>query len=352
MEEKRISFTGYDIVDVVKMNNEAILPMLTFWLSNRCNLVCNYCSTEAGKLPDVGELTLDEIKKLILDCKKMGAKYICINGKGEPLMDRNSLEIIDFIADNNFTLTLVTNATLISKKVAKFLFDRSVCLEVKLHGLDEKIHDKLVGVPGAHNKTMTGIYNLLDSGYGNVKEKDGQIETELTIAALLARPAVGGIPELMKFCKSNNIFIRLDDLIPCGRAFDYSVVEELAVTNDQKSWLCEQYKDIMGYPHDGIENWQCPQRIGLFVDNIGNVRVDEIGNSCDIHSTLHFANIRENTIEGVWKRLLMQRMACGNRFISPDFRSDEIIATCPKMREAQKKWEQEHNIRIWNNKEQ
>jgi len=347
MSVKRLVFSGFDISGVLELYEAGALPMVTLWLSNRCDLNCIYCATEAGQTPDKGELELYELKDLIVQCRDLGARFAVINGKGEPLMDPRAWEMFDYIREQNMALTLVTNGILINtREKARFLFEHQVSVEVKLHHLDANVHDYLVGRQGAHKLAVQALNHLLEVGYATVREIDNCLETQLAVEVLLVKPALEGIPDLMRFCKENNIYISLDDFIPCGRGCDVGIVQELAVNYEERQWLCQEYKRIMGYPHYGTENWQCPIRIGLFIDNVGNVRADESGSSCDIYFTPNFANVREESVGSIWEKLLALRAS--RRFVLWELTQEkEAIMPCPKMREAQRKWEAEHRFGIW-----
>ena len=103
-------------------------------LTNNCNLNCAGCwchSDLLGNLKLKGEekkrkLPYDIVKKLIEDLYKLGTKKIMLSGSGEPFMYPQIIEVISLIKEKGIKLNIVTNFTLVNKKIIKRLVELNV----------------------------------------------------------------------------------------------------------------------------------------------------------------------------------------------------------------------------------
>lgn len=100
--------------------------IVTFHLTNVCNLKCIYClhhtpykknNIEVKKQ----ELNLEVFKKVIDDCRRMNVRQINLSAQGEPTLHTRIADIINYVEKKNFVLSFFTNAT----------FDRNLLEYVK-----------------------------------------------------------------------------------------------------------------------------------------------------------------------------------------------------------------------------
>ena len=85
-------------------------------ITSKCNLHCKHCFQNERVIPN--ELTSIEWKKVISDLKNMGVYQIYIMG-GEPFIKEDIFEILEYVKNAGMTLSINTNATLISPQMAK-----------------------------------------------------------------------------------------------------------------------------------------------------------------------------------------------------------------------------------------
>lgn len=140
-------------------------------ITSKCNLNCIHCL--AGNDRGIGDLSASKLLSIIKEIISLKIFNVTISG-GEPLMRRDFFKIIG--AFNNFKacLSLSTNATLITKDMARKLSGSHIkYYQVSLDGSSEKLHDALRG-RGAFKKAVCGIKNLLD------KRRDVIILTTVT----------------------------------------------------------------------------------------------------------------------------------------------------------------------------
>jgi len=125
--------------------------LLRVWvhLSNQCNLRCFYCIVH--KTPEKMDLKMatKAMEKIVSDAKKAGyLEIVCTFGGGEPLQEvEGMLKLIDVgrrVAKKNSILLrfgIVSNATLITEKVAEILKREDIFVAVSMDGVGE-YHDR------------------------------------------------------------------------------------------------------------------------------------------------------------------------------------------------------------------
>jgi len=147
-----LTFSKEKLKKVISGKDEKnYLALISVSLTSRCNLRCPYCSVNAGRVKP-NELSLREQLNLISQAKTLGAKTVAILGTGEPLLDPNLVEIIKFNYENKLITYLFTNATLVDRKIAKFLYTHDVSVSTKMDSLHEETYNKMVGRKGFFNK--------------------------------------------------------------------------------------------------------------------------------------------------------------------------------------------------------
>jgi MoaA/NifB/PqqE/SkfB family radical SAM enzyme len=133
---------------------------LTFECNNRCTF-CLDSNTHNGEMRE-----RDEVKGQILDGRQKGATRLILSG-GEPTIHP---QYVDFIRLGRMAgyrkIQTVTNGRLFG-----YEFFLKKCLDAglseitfSLHGPNPKIHDALVGVPGAFEQETKGLKNALADG--------------------------------------------------------------------------------------------------------------------------------------------------------------------------------------------
>lgn len=121
-----------------------------------CNLKCKQCYALAGNRLE-NEMSLEEIKKIIDDLKKLGAMRIFFTG-GEPFARHDILEILKYADENNFAMYISTNGTFINPNIIQKLksLKHLRTFQISIDGL-EKLHDSIRGVGGTFKKAIETI---------------------------------------------------------------------------------------------------------------------------------------------------------------------------------------------------
>jgi radical SAM protein with 4Fe4S-binding SPASM domain len=108
-------------------------------ITNVCNLACKFCPQSKRKK----EFISVEDFKLVIDEAKDYTDMVCLHVKGEPLLHPNLEEILNVCEDNNISVNITTNATLLLKNINIILNSKSVRqLNLSLHSISQNEFDK------------------------------------------------------------------------------------------------------------------------------------------------------------------------------------------------------------------
>jgi radical SAM protein with 4Fe4S-binding SPASM domain len=139
-------------------------PFLLVWnFTKQCNLRCRHCYENAGPKPAPDELTTEEAKHAIDEFANAGAVALSFSG-GEPLLRKDFFEVAKYAAEKEFYVSVASNGTLITEKVAQKMKEAGVqYVEVSLDGF-ENTHDEFREIQGAWKRAIEGIKKLHKAG--------------------------------------------------------------------------------------------------------------------------------------------------------------------------------------------
>lgn len=146
----------------------AELPLnVTIEVTRRCPLTCAHCLNNlpmGDRKAQLEELTYAEHCRILDEMAEAGCLWILYTG-GEILARKDFLDIYTHARKTGFFITLYTNGTLITPKVADYLAKwRPFAIEITLYGRTRETYERLTGVPGSYDKCMRGIQLLLERG--------------------------------------------------------------------------------------------------------------------------------------------------------------------------------------------
>lgn len=152
--------------DRVKYNNTLLRPKMITWdITNRCNLFCKHCLNNSGDCNHhVFENELSDAEQITLakQIAKLKPDQFCLCG-GETLLNHNIFEIINIISSAGIMVNMVTNGTLITDEIAKRLSKSGIShVQVSLDGLDCQ-HNLFRNTKGAFGRSIRGIEFLRDN---------------------------------------------------------------------------------------------------------------------------------------------------------------------------------------------
>lgn len=152
---------------------------LDFVVTNRCNLKCRHCCSDAFDAAGEDFLTLENIKNLINAAEKMKLRSIVITG-GEPMIRKDFMEITDYLRTHfSGHCILMTNGLLIHENNVDQLIDCYAGFNISLDGYDEESCSKLRG-KGVFGKVIAAIELLKNHGVDSGHIAVSMVETSYT----------------------------------------------------------------------------------------------------------------------------------------------------------------------------
>lgn len=226
----------------------------TMELTYGCNLRCVHCYTDCYNEPDLmreRERPYQEIIHTLDQLHEQGILWLCFTG-GEIFMRPDFLDIYSYAKAKGFLITLFTNVTLITHRIADFLAEhRPFRIETSLHGATPETFEKVTQVKGSFRRFEEGIRLLLER-HLPVKVK--------TKAMTLNRHELAQIPAFveglgLKFQVSTDIYPRLNgDLTPVTYRLSPEEIIDLEFSDsdvDDESDACPVGEDPgLGPPPD------------------------------------------------------------------------------------------------------
>lgn len=195
--------------------------------TSACNLSCSYCRASATPMPEQDELSTKEALDFIDDIAPLNPMLI-LSG-GEPLLRPDVFLLARRAADRGMRVSLATNGTLLTPKIADKLSSSGVTrLSISLDGSSPKMHDAARG-EGCFERALKGIESLS----GRI---DFQINFTVTNRNEGEIPAIFDLAERLK-AKALHFFF----LVPTGRGRDEDMVsperqeELLYLIDDERS---------------------------------------------------------------------------------------------------------------------
>lgn len=111
--------------------------LATFIRLAGCNLRCSYCDTSyALQMTQGNKMTIDEI---VERANEIGYRNITLTG-GEPLLQKNSLKLIEALIENGFLVNIETNGSMDITP----LLDKNVIITLDYKTLASGVNDKML----------------------------------------------------------------------------------------------------------------------------------------------------------------------------------------------------------------
>jgi radical SAM protein with 4Fe4S-binding SPASM domain len=130
----------------------------------RCNLRCQHCyiPEERRASRKERELSLGEIQRILDEVTDAGCLWLLLTG-GEPLLRRDFLDIYTYTKRKGLIVTLFTNGTLVTRRIADYLAEwRPFNIEITLYGATQETYERVTGIPGSYARCRRGIDLFLE----------------------------------------------------------------------------------------------------------------------------------------------------------------------------------------------
>jgi radical SAM protein with 4Fe4S-binding SPASM domain len=103
------------------------------------------------------EMTTDEHFRVLDELVEMGCFWLLYTG-GEIFARKDFLEIYTYAKKKGFLITLFTNGTLITEKIADYLAEwQPFAIEITLYGRTKETYEALTQIPGSYERCLRGI---------------------------------------------------------------------------------------------------------------------------------------------------------------------------------------------------
>jgi radical SAM protein with 4Fe4S-binding SPASM domain len=312
---KGIDFSKEEVLTTRQSNR---MLMLNIETSAVCNLRCLYCYLATGRRLK-NELNLKEYKLIIDQAVDMGTKVITIAGYGEPFCDKNLWKILQYIHRRHLYLILSTNNTLVTKEVARRLFEMDVSIIATLNSMKPDVQNRLAGKQYVHKKIRQGLHNLLEAGF------NGGNPTRIAVDLFMMKDNYEEMPDLFRYARYNNIFPFVCRLLCSGRAKENSLDVTDEEFKDMMYQILEIDKNEFGYswiPH--------PPYAGSLCQNIYYSMV--VGVEGEVRPCygvfINVGNIREKSLMELWNNPLLVKMRNIKKYIKGKCQDCKIVEEC------------------------
>ena len=136
-------------------------------VTHRCPLECQHCYNNLPMSDSNArqeELTFEEHVRLLDELVDLGCLWLLYTG-GEIFARKDFLDIYTEAKKRGFLITLFTNGTMITPRIADHLVKyRPFNIEITLYGATRESYEALTRIPGSFDRCMRGIALLLERG--------------------------------------------------------------------------------------------------------------------------------------------------------------------------------------------
>lgn len=178
---------------------------ITLDITGECNLHCRHCCVSAGDQIKGEDLSTERLKSIIDRIIEFNPKGLSISG-GEPLVRSDFTEIITYIHERySGKMELMTNGTLITQKMAKFIGEMFDSVSVSIDGVDEESCSIIRG-KGTFKACMDGL-NLLQK----------ETQCKLSLSMVVCRENEEYVRDFYSMCKKLGVIPLVRALSPSER---------------------------------------------------------------------------------------------------------------------------------------
>lgn len=304
-------------------NDEIFYLALNF--TTRCNYRCSYCFVESDDLNKTeSELCMETVKTLLDEARKLGAKTFVVPGRGEPLLDKNFWNILEYATKLGYWIVIYTNGYHLSDEKIKQLKHLPVSLFLKAESLTPAIYDEMVGVKNAYPIFRKNLDALL-ADFHEPESIDGKIISRLGMNSVVAKKTADSIEELYNFCKKHHIYYTCRIPTKIGRA---DKMWESLIGSDAEKLQSIGRKFASRDFSSATPKGQCGiYRFGLTVENNGDVYV--CPNARD-KNFVSIGNVTKNSLSellAIRNRIYPLNSGAGFCFVR-SHRNPEVLSLC------------------------
>lgn len=268
----------------------------------KCNLNCLFCWRQENNNIDSEELTFEKYKKILKEASGMNVKEVRVIGGGEPLFRKDTFDVMKGIKSRGMFGYICTNGNLFNETMIKELvqigFDH---VKISLHGSKAEIHDFLVNVKGAFEKSLKNII-LFNKWKRKLKKEKPFIE----IGTVLVRENYRDIVNIVNLAHTLSI--------------QYFFIEPVTVYSKIGENLKLKKKELKEFERIAAESKKIADNYGIrnnLSDFIGSKFVEKTG---------RMEEILKRNIENKQSKFLS--LSCYEPWLRMSIRVDGIVCPC------------------------
>lgn len=178
-----------------------------WWMALKCNLLCNHCNigkdTAAHNCDTPEVMSLEDKKKVIEKISDwIGKPYSLSFFAGEPLLNKDLLDVIGCASNRGAITSITSNGTLIYSKEKAMQVVKSglTYISLSLDGWESGIHDKTRGVKGVRQKVINAVGYLLEA-----KKELKSSTPKIYINSIVMKDNLDDLIDIVKWVKKEKI---------------------------------------------------------------------------------------------------------------------------------------------------
>jgi len=289
-------FAGAFIEDLRPPSGRLSAPTrVHFSCTNACNFRCRHCYASSGN-PYAGELTTQEVHRLIDELADMGCFHLSLGG-GEPLVRADLPEIIRKANRRGVAVRIATNAAAATEDVVRALRGLKIdTFKVSFEGSSESVYDAVRGEAGAFRAAVRGIENLK------------LLAVPIELHRVFMKGNTGDLESLVAWANDHALSkLILETVMPVGRAAEHA---GLTLSEEETNHLWQQASALQAtsrcpieMPHrDPFTSRRLFKNVGCECGNMV-CHVDPIGNVAATgmaRAQAPAGNLRRNSLREIW----------------------------------------------------
>jgi radical SAM protein with 4Fe4S-binding SPASM domain len=146
-----------------KISSHPKLHLVHIKLTDECNLSCKYCYAESGAVAYKSFLSLEELKKIADDVKKIVNHADFTLSGGEPFLYPDLMEYMEYLKNLENNIFLLTNGMYITKANVSKIAKLCSLIKISIDGSSEEINSITRG-KNSFEGAYRGYKMLLDEG--------------------------------------------------------------------------------------------------------------------------------------------------------------------------------------------
>lgn len=160
-------FINFGLEDVSKNRPARLLSSAYLNVTDRCNLSCLHCYFGSSNKLSHG-VSIKSTFHIVDKLYEAGVRFLTVSG-GEAVLKPGINRLFAYLNEKKFTeITLLTNGTAISERMAKIIARYVDHVRVSLDGPNEQINSQVRG-KGNFQRAMAGIEKLKDVGAKSIR---------------------------------------------------------------------------------------------------------------------------------------------------------------------------------------